>query len=182
MTLQENNTKLRKKTIINDSIWGPIELSDTSWKIINTPEFQRLRFIKQLGGCYFVYPGACHNRFEHSIGTAHLARTLGIELQKNQPELDITEKDIECLEIAGLCHDLGHGAFSHLFDLQFIKKARPGYESEHEDASLKMLDRIFKIFNLEELSENSRTFIKELIKKPEGSYKGRSKEKHFLYE
>ncbi|XP_061194808.1 deoxynucleoside triphosphate triphosphohydrolase SAMHD1-like [Saccostrea echinata] len=168
--------------IINDSIWGPIELSPTSWKIINTPEFQRLRFIKQLGGCYFVYPGACHNRFEHSIGTAHLARTLGTELQKNQPELKITQEDIICLEVAGLCHDLGHGAFSHLFDLQFIQKARPGYEWEHEEASLKMLDRIFEIVSLDDLTKESQTFIKELIKKPKGSYEGRPKEKHFLYE
>jgi len=54
--------------VINDPIHGNIELHPLCVKIIDTPEFQRLRFIKQLGACSFVYPGAAHNRFEHSLG------------------------------------------------------------------------------------------------------------------
>ena len=54
--------------VLNDPIHGNIELHPLCVKIIDTPQFQRLRFIKQLGGVYFVYPGAAHNRFEHSIG------------------------------------------------------------------------------------------------------------------
>ena len=56
--------------VFKDPIHGTIELDENLVKIIDTPEFQRLRFIKQLGGCYFVFPGASHNRFEHSIGYA----------------------------------------------------------------------------------------------------------------
>ncbi|KAG7228251.1 hypothetical protein INR49_009112 [Caranx melampygus] len=55
--------------VFNDPIHGHVELHPLLIKIIDTPQFQRLRYIKQLGGTYFVFPGACHNRFEHSIGS-----------------------------------------------------------------------------------------------------------------
>lgn len=58
--------------VFNDPIHGHVELDPLLIKIIDTPQFQRLRNIKQLGGGYFVYPGASHNRFEHSIGYVHL--------------------------------------------------------------------------------------------------------------
>uniref|UniRef100_A0AAX7SJQ5 HD/PDEase domain-containing protein n=1 Tax=Astatotilapia calliptera TaxID=8154 RepID=A0AAX7SJQ5_ASTCA len=102
--------------VFNDPIHGHIELHPLLVKIIDTPQFQRLRNIKQLGGGYFVFPGASHNRFEHSIGVGHLAGELAKTLKLKQPELDISERDVLCVQIAGLCHDLGHGPFSHLFD------------------------------------------------------------------
>nr|XP_022343872.1 deoxynucleoside triphosphate triphosphohydrolase SAMHD1-like isoform X5 [Crassostrea virginica] len=115
--------------IINDPIWGPIERHPLCVRVIDTPEFQGLRSIKQLGGCSYVYPGACHNRFEHSIGTSYLAGCLGRALQKKINEqglrkLEISEKEILCLELGGLCHDLGHGPFSHLFDLMFYPRVK----------------------------------------------------------
>ncbi|KAF6714557.1 Deoxynucleoside triphosphate triphosphohydrolase SAMHD1, partial [Oryzias melastigma] len=92
--------------VFNDSIHGHVELHPLLVKIIDTPQFQRLRNLKQLGGGYLVYPGASHNRFEHSIGVAYLAGVLAKTLQENQPELKITVRDILCVQIAGLCHDL----------------------------------------------------------------------------
>ncbi|XP_042073876.1 deoxynucleoside triphosphate triphosphohydrolase SAMHD1-like isoform X2 [Haplochromis burtoni] len=109
--------------VFNDPIHGHIELHPLLVKIIDTPQFHRLRNIKQLGGVYFVYPGASHNRFEHSIGVAYLAGELAKALKVKQPELHISERDVLCVQIAGLCHDLGHGPFSHFFDGMFMPEA-----------------------------------------------------------
>ncbi|KAM6961195.1 deoxynucleoside triphosphate triphosphohydrolase SAMHD1-like [Aplochiton taeniatus] len=99
-------TALLSNEIFNDSVHGHIELPPLLVRIIDTPQFQRLRYIKQLGAGYYVYPGACHNRFEHSIGVAHLAGKFLRSLRENQPELNITDDEIQCVQIAGLCHDL----------------------------------------------------------------------------
>ncbi|XP_016118316.1 deoxynucleoside triphosphate triphosphohydrolase SAMHD1-like [Sinocyclocheilus grahami] len=93
--------------IFNDPIHGHIELHPLLVKITDTPQFQRLRRIKQLGGTYLVYPGASHNRFEHSLGVAYLSGRLVKVLHDNQPELKITKQDFLCVQITGLCHDLG---------------------------------------------------------------------------
>lgn len=61
----------------------------------------------------------------HSNSVSHLAGEFVESLQRRQPELDITVNDVLCIKIAGLCHDLGHGPFSHMFDLHFLPKV-PG--------------------------------------------------------
>ncbi|XP_073325854.1 deoxynucleoside triphosphate triphosphohydrolase SAMHD1-like [Pagrus major] len=184
--------------VFNDPIHGHLELHPLLVKIIDTSEFQRLRFIKQLGGAYFVYPGASHNRFEHSIGVAHLAGELLRALRTRQPELGITDEDILCVQIAGLCHDLGHGPFSHLFDGNFIAKQRPEKKWKHEKASIEMFDHLVKENDLEaEMKKwgldptKDLEFIREMIYGPLDTedtqdngrpYEGRSEDKSFLYE
>uniref|UniRef100_A0A4W6BIZ7 HD domain-containing protein n=1 Tax=Lates calcarifer TaxID=8187 RepID=A0A4W6BIZ7_LATCA len=164
-----------------------------STQIIDTPQFQRLRNIKQLGGAYYVYPGASHNRFEHSIGVAYLAGEFAQALRTRQPELDITDRDVLCVKIAGLCHDLGHGPFSHLFDGMFIPKARPGENWRHEQASVEIFDHLVNNNNLRPVMEEHQLvlpqdldFIKEMIGGPLGPnewpYEGRGQDKSFLYE
>uniref|UniRef100_A0A672KDC5 Deoxynucleoside triphosphate triphosphohydrolase SAMHD1-like n=1 Tax=Sinocyclocheilus grahami TaxID=75366 RepID=A0A672KDC5_SINGR len=171
--------------IFNDTIHGHMELQPLLVKIIDTPQFQRLRHIKQLGGTYLVYPGASHNRFEHSLGVAYLAGRLVKVLHNNQPELKITKQDFLCVQIAGLCHDLGHGPFSHVFDGLVIP--------QHEQMSVLMFDDIVKSLKAENedvlkehgLDDKDATFIKELIegaKTSEWTYKGRDEDKSFLYE
>ncbi|XP_034000671.1 deoxynucleoside triphosphate triphosphohydrolase SAMHD1-like [Trematomus bernacchii] len=114
--------------VFNDPIHGHMELHPLLVKIIDTPQFQRLRYLKQLGAGYLVYPGASHNRFEHSIGVGYLAGEL-VKALKEKQDLNITDRDILCVQITGLCHDLGHGPFSHVFDAMFIPKATgPGEE------------------------------------------------------
>ncbi|XP_054651195.1 deoxynucleoside triphosphate triphosphohydrolase SAMHD1 isoform X1 [Dunckerocampus dactyliophorus] len=184
--------------VFNDPIHGHVELHPLLVKIIDTPQFQRLRNIKQLGGTYFVFPGASHNRFEHSIGVGYLAGQLVKALNERQPELLITHRDILCVQIAGLCHDLGHGPFSHMFDAKFIPKARPDITWKHEKASIDMFDHLVNSNNLKPLMEQhglclpeDLDFIKELFAGPlttnpgqveNWAYKGRPKDKSFLYE
>ena len=76
-------------------------------KPTNRPEFGRLRDIKQVGFLSRVYASASHSRWEHSLGTAHLAGMLIKGLRIRQPELGITDRDANCVQLAGLCHDLG---------------------------------------------------------------------------
>uniref|UniRef100_A0A8C9YDE9 HD/PDEase domain-containing protein n=1 Tax=Sander lucioperca TaxID=283035 RepID=A0A8C9YDE9_SANLU len=184
--------------VFNDPIHGTVELHPLLIKIIDTPQFQRLRNIKQLGGAYFVYPGASHNRFEHSIGVGHLAGQLVEALRTRQPELDINDRDVLCVKIAGLCHDLGHGPFSHLYDQMFIPKVPhpPGPLGEKwQKASVEMFDHLVKSNNLElEMEDHGlilpddMDFIKQMIeglkdpKAVQWPYCGRPKDKFFLFE
>lgn len=72
--------------------------------IIDTPEFQRLRDLKQLGLSYYVFPGASHNRFEHSLGTAHLAEKVMLKIWEMQRrELGMETVDIKRVTMAGTC-------------------------------------------------------------------------------
>jgi len=73
--------------VFNDPIHGHIELHPLCVKVMDTPQFQRLRELGQLGGVSFVYASASHHRFEHSIGTCHLAGCFVEALQKSQPEV-----------------------------------------------------------------------------------------------
>ncbi|WP_292460552.1 HD domain-containing protein [Methanothermococcus sp.] len=94
--------------IIRDPIYTDIPLSSNEIAIIDTPEFQRLRNIKQTGLTCMVYPSANHTRFEHSIGTMHVAG----EISKN-----LEDVDVGLIRIAALLHDIGHPPFSHTLEI-----------------------------------------------------------------
>jgi len=85
-----------------------------AWQLINTPEFQRLRRIKQLGVGELVFPGATHNRFAHSIGVYHNARKLMKVIQREVDTFD--QRRAQIILLAALLHDIGHGPFSHGFE------------------------------------------------------------------
>ncbi|TFY76765.1 hypothetical protein EWM64_g7247, partial [Hericium alpestre] len=149
---------------LRDPIHDYIQLHEKAWGVIDTPHFQRLREIKQLGTSYYVWPTASHNRFEHCLGVAFLARRMTEHLANGQPELGITDREIECVELAGLCHDLGHGPWSHVWDSQFIPRALKGKKWQHEDASEMMFDDMLARYKDKiKLSERDAKFIKALI-------------------
>lgn len=93
--------------IIRDAIHDNIELNDTEIAIIDTPQMQRLRFVRQLSLAYLVYPSAHHTRFEHSLGTFHLTKILAGRLFEDEAKQQL-------LRLTALLHDIGHPAFSHL--------------------------------------------------------------------
>ncbi|KAF8341439.1 uncharacterized protein EI90DRAFT_1737823 [Cantharellus anzutake] len=150
--------------------------------IIDTPQFQRLRYLKQLGTGYFVFPGASHNRFEHCLGklssaakghlsivfaftgVSHLARLMVENLRRRQPKLNVDDRDVLCVQIAGLVHDLGHGPFSHVFDGHFIPAVAPGTTWCHEEASELMFDSLLKENPHIQLETDWVEFIKDLVR------------------
>jgi len=155
---------MNKSKIIYDSIHGMIRLSPICIQIIDTPEFQKLRSIHQLGTCYYVFSGASHKRFEHSIGVCYLARQWIEMIKNNHPDLEISEDTIEILQIAGLCHDLGHGPFSHIFDNGFLPKFVDSKNPLiiHENRSCLIFKRIVKKYNIA-LTDNDIEKVIDLI-------------------
>lgn len=130
---------------IYDTIHGFIPISKNIQKIIDTPEFQRLRDLKQLGATNYVFPSATHTRFEHSIAVSYLGKTMIENIKNNQPKLNISQRDIELIEIAGLIHDIGHGPFSHLWDHYVIFKD----EKEHEERGCDIFKNMIKKYKLD---------------------------------
>jgi len=126
----------------NDSVLGRIEIPDYCVKIIDTSAFQRLRYLKQLGCTYFVFHGATHTRFEHSIGVCWLAGEWIKHLMNKQPELEITQNDVKLIQISSLLHDIGHGPYSHTFE-RFIRKTRPELNYNHEEMSMHIIKNIY---------------------------------------
>jgi len=127
---------------VRDSIHDYIDLNLLESSLVDTKPFQRLRWIKQLGSANLVYPGANHTRFEHSLGTSHLASQMA-----NQA--DVPKDEIDLVSIAGLLHDLGHSPYSHLADeLPFGK--------DHVDVTQDIIKsgQISEIFNVEGIDSN----------------------------
>lgn len=89
------------------------QLENVLWRVMQTRAFQRLRRIKQLGFSDFVYPGATHSRFIHSIGVFHTARRLMKVIDRY---ISAPDAKMEQAIAAALLHDLGHGPFSHAFE------------------------------------------------------------------
>jgi len=104
---------------IRDPIHGYIKITEEERELIDSVYVQRLRRIHQLAGAYLVYPGGVHSRFEHVIGTMHVAGLVG---QSVAEKAGLSDDDIQELRIAGLLHDVGHGPFSHLFEEVLAEK------------------------------------------------------------
>jgi uncharacterized protein len=121
---------------IRDPIHGLItfdfddEVDKTAWRLMNTPEFQRLRRVKQLGVSEFTFPGATHTRLSHSIGVFHLARRLMKVAERYVPADKRNPSRMRTALLAALLHDLGHGPFSHAFEN--AEKARLSKDKYHD--------------------------------------------------
>lgn len=130
------------KKFIRDSIHGNLPVYDYELEVLDYSQVQRLRRIKQLGFISLIYPGANHSRFEHCIGTMHLASKLADNL-----ELDQYDKDL--VRISGLLHDVGHGPFSHVSEavLDFPHEELTAYVIRETD----IRDKLEEKFDIENI-------------------------------
>jgi HD superfamily phosphohydrolase len=118
---------------ITDPVHRYISFSAVERDLIDTSVFQRLRRIRQLAGAHLVYPSAQHSRFEHSLGTMHIAGYAGESLLR-KGFID-SEDNLQELRLAALLHDVGHGPFSHLFEEVLESKCN----MTHEDIGKKVI-------------------------------------------
>ena len=102
--------------ILRDPVWNNIRVDELTLSLLDTDVVQRLRYVRQLGWTFLVYPGATHTRFEHALGTHHLSRrTLSLLSEAGQPT-SIGENEQAIVRSAALLHDVGHYPFSHALE------------------------------------------------------------------
>ncbi len=117
---------------IRDPVHGYLKMTRVERELTDSPFLQRLRRIHQLAGAYMIYPGATHTRFEHVLGSMHVAGQIGESLARNSA---MTADQIQQVRIAALLHDVGHGPFSHMYD-----EVLSGTGSiSHEDISQRLI-------------------------------------------
>lgn len=155
------------REFVHDPVHGPIILEPHEKLLLDTSIFQRLRRVKQLQTAHFVYPGANHTRFEHTLGVFHIASYFAETVL--EPLVDAgTIKHSEKIEykrlvrLWALFHDIGHGPFSHTFDHVILSKLG----SNHEKISVKIINENKEIqqqFRSKEFKATGIT-VKDIVK------------------
>jgi len=150
-SLGDPNTKRQPKEF-NDPVWGTIVLDAHEVVVLDSPLLQRLRRIRQLGVVHYVYPGANHSRFEHSLGVCHQVSQLAASLKAHGEKYALTDEWLRTLRLAGLVHDIGHGLMSHV-----VENALVG--DEDSDDLLLAFQRNTNRSTLPQLSEMAAYFM-----------------------
>ena len=102
--------------ILRDPLWNNIRLDSLALTLLDSPVVQRLRYIRQLGLAFLVYPGATHSRFEHAVGAYHLAGMALRLLGERGALADLAADEPQVVRAAALLHDVGHYPFSHALE------------------------------------------------------------------
>lgn len=152
---------------IRDPLWGNVRVDEDAAEILDAPQFQRLRRVKQLGFAHLVYPGGVHNRFLHALGVYHLVSRAISFLERDGHLEALTAEDIAELPIVrlgALLHDVGHYAFSHAVE-ELGPQAIPG---DHEEIAARFMaaDPIRRV--LERYGPNAAARISALIRGQSG--------------
>ena len=141
--------------VIRDPVHMEILAYPLEVLFMDTSVVQRLRKLSQLVGAEWVYPGATHTRFSHSIGTMHVAGMYANRLFKDDPAM------IRIIRLAGLLHDVAHGPFSHQFDDTIYKKM--GMKEGHDEYRSKLIFEILPDELTERFENISDTKFKKAI-------------------
>jgi len=148
---------LPERKVFRDTIHSYIHVEHTLiWQLINTPEMQRMKRIHQLGGTYQVFPTAEHSRFSHALGAYEIARRLLSEV----PSIHEALNDVDGMTLlcAALLHDIGHGPFSHAFEM-----IHPIRHEEYSVAILLGPSRVHEV--LEHAHEGLAQAVASVLKK-----------------
>ena len=168
LSTEPSSSPLDGVALLADPIHGYISLTvpyahtttaeQTEKDLIDSPWVQRLRYILQLQSAHWVYPGAEHTRFQHSLGTMHLAGRFMVQLypslQKIVPDLPSLYFLEEFARVTGLLHDIGHGPFCHFFDHHFLHR----YQLTHE------------LLGQQIIRKHLASIIKHIQRSPSGSF------------
>jgi len=106
---------LTRFEVVRDPLWNNIRLDPEALAVVDTPAVQRLRYVRQLGHAFLVYPGATHTRFEHALGAYHLARRV-LDTLEDAGDVRPDAAERARLKLAALLHDIGHYPFSHALE------------------------------------------------------------------
>ena len=143
------------------------QFENAMWGVIQTAPFQRLRRVKQLGFSDFVYPGATHSRFAHSVGVFHTARMLMKIIQRQLGEHSFEDTQAKTALAAALVHDVGHGPFSHAFETVGAKLGLP--LADHEGISDRLIRDSEISTQLNRMGSGFANDVADVIKQVPGS-------------
>src|SRR5262249_55467230 len=121
------NLSMSKRKLIRDAVHGDVEMGSLEVELMDTPEFQRLRGIRQLGTAYLVFPSAVHTRFEHSLGTSWMAHRMLESIRRSRT---IPQDEASLIRISALLHDITHIPFGHT--LEDERRVLPRHDKDEE--------------------------------------------------
>lgn len=149
-----------KLTILRDPLWNTITLDPVAVGIVDTPAFQRLRYIRQLGFAHLVYPGATHTRFDHALGVHHLTGVAIRILRERSSAPPSVWEGAELVPYAALLHDIGHYAYSHALE-ELEPERIPG---DHEAVSARFFEAPEVALALQPLGQGAPAKIHSIIR------------------
>jgi HD superfamily phosphohydrolase len=164
LTQESINGQTQETEAYTCPLYGELAIDSDHWKIINTKEFQRLKDVKQLGGASLYFEGADHSRFEHCIGTMKVSDLELSSLKAHQGTMyDFLPQHLFNINTAALCHDIGHGPFSHTFDNNFIQKRFPELNWCHERCSVELFEHMIDENNIDCFEKEDIRMVQDLI-------------------